>query len=129
MISSTPAIDYTERVTVMCMKATDEGCVLKEQLKTVQGAIEDHSARLTQVEHDVAQMRSEAQNGFSVINSAVNSLAQEFGVRMNNLDRRFIEEKERWGQTLRTLLTWGAKALILGSLVAMGVSTWRSFAG
>ena len=45
---------------------------------------------------------------------------------MNNLDKRIIVEKEKWGETLRKILTWGAKALILGALVAMGVNIVNS---
>ena len=110
----------------MCMKATKEGCVLKEQLQEVKTATANLDSRLTQVEHDVGKIRSEAQDGFRSLNSSINNLAHDFGERMNNLDKRIIVEKEKWGETLRKILTWGAKALILGALVAMGVNIVNS---
>lgn len=131
----------------MCMQNTQEGCVLREQLQGVKadvGAVKEDVAgvktevagvkadvgaldsRLTQVEHDMGRMRSEAQFGFRSINTALDNLAHDFGERMNNFDKRIVEEKEKWGNTLRTILLWGAKALIIGALVAMGVNVWKS---
>lgn len=106
----------------MCMRATEEGCVLaasQEELKKDVAALD---TRLTKVETDVGKIRSEAQDGFRSLNSSINNLAHDFGDRMNNLDKRIIVEKEKWGETLRKILTWGAKALILGALAAMGVN-------
>ena len=110
----------------MCMRATEEGCVLaasQEELKKDVAALD---TRLTKVETDVGKIRSEAQDGFRSLNSSINNLAHDFGDRMNNLDKRIIVEKEKWGETLRKILTWGAKALILGALVAMGVNIVNS---
>lgn len=106
----------------MCMRATEEGCVLAAQQKELK-------ERVTVLERDVANIRSETQAGFKQgaeamreINKSVSNLAHDFGSRMNNLDARIITEKEKWGEVLRTILKWGAKALILGALVAMGVN-------
>ena len=110
----------------MCMRATEEGCVLaasQEELKKDVAALD---TRLTKVETDVGKIRSEAQDGFRSLNSSINNFAHNFGDRMNNLDKRIIVEKEKWGETLRKILTWGAKALILGALVAMGVNIVNS---
>lgn len=110
----------------MCMKATEEGCILSEQQKSLAGKVENIDGRLTKVEADVGKIRSEAQDGFRSLNSSINNLAHDFGDRMNNLDKRIIVEKEKWGETLRKILTWGAKALILGALVAMGINIVNS---
>ena len=48
----------------MCMKNTDEGCVLKEQQEGLRKKVENIDSRLTQVEHDLGKMRSETQDGF-----------------------------------------------------------------
>ena len=109
----------------MCMKATEEGCVLREQLDDVKKAQAAFDTRLTKVEDDVRDMRSESQYGFRAINTALAELGHDFGARMNNFDKRIEEEKEKWGNTLRTILMWGAKALILGALTAMGVNILR----
>lgn len=106
----------------MCMRATEEGCILSEQQKNLAGKVENIDGRLTKVEADVGKIRSEAQDGFRSLNSSINNLAHDFGDRMNNFDKRFVEEKEKWGETLRKILTWGAKALILGALAAMGIN-------
>lgn len=111
----------------MCMKGSEEGCVLKEQQEEMKSQIKAMDGRLTQVEHDVGRMRSEAQDGFKALTSALDNLAHDFGERMNNFDKRIIEEKEKWGDTLRTILLWGSKAIILGALVAMGVNILKSF--
>ena len=118
----------------MCMRATEEGCELvasQDELKKDVAALD---ARLTKVEADVGKIRSEAQDGFRqgaeamrAIDTSVANLAHDFGERMNNLDKRIIVEKEKWGETLRKILTWGAKALILGALVAMGVTVCEKF--
>ena len=113
----------------MCMKASEEGCVLKEQLDEVKQVTTEFDSRLTKVEDDVKQMRSEAQYGFRAINTALDNLGHDFGARMNNFDKRIIEEKEKWGNTLRTILLWGAKALILGAGLAMGINLWKSITG
>ena len=112
----------------MCTRATEEGCMLaasQEELKKDVAALD---ARLTKVEADVGKIRSEAQDGFRqgaeamrAIDTSIANLAHDFGERMNSLDRT-MAEKEKWGETLRKILTWGAKALILGALVAMGVT-------
>ena len=110
----------------MCMRATEEGCVLASQQNELKGKVENIDERLTKVEADVGKIRSEAQDGFRSLNSSINNLAHDFGDRMNNLDKRIIVETEKWGETLRKILTWGAKALILGALVAMGVNIVNS---
>lgn len=111
----------------MCMRNSEEGCILANQQKELKAKVADMDTRLTNVETDVSKIRAEAQDGFRSLNSSINNLAHDFGDRMNNLDKRIIVEKEKWGETLRKILLWGAKALILGALVAMGVNIVKSF--
>ena len=113
----------------MCMAKSEEGCILQEQQNELKEKVAQMDERLTKVEGDVGKMRSETQEGFkagaaqmNAINTSVDNLAHDFGQRMNNFDKRFVEEKEKWGETLRKILTWGAKALILGALAAMGIN-------
>jgi len=113
----------------MCMAASKEGCVLREELAAVKAATSTLDTRLTKVEQDVANMRSETQYGFRVLNEAVVNLGHDFGARMNNFDKRIIEEKEKWGTTLRTILLWTAKVILIGVLVAMGVNVVVKFMG
>lgn len=117
----------------MCMKNTDEGCVLKEQQEGLRKKVENIDSRLTQVEHDVGKMRSETQEGFKAgaaqmhaINVAVTNLGHDFGERMNGIDRRLVEEKQKWGECLRDILKWTARVVLAGCAVAMGITAWRT---
>lgn len=117
----------------MCMRNTEEGCALSSQLAKQADKVANIDERLTKVETDVGKIRSEAQDGFRQgaeamrnINTSLSNLAHDFGSRMNNMEARIITEKEKWGEVLRTILKWGAKALIYGALVAMGVNVVSS---
>ena len=97
---------------------------LNERVTKIEG-------RMSQVEHDVGKMRSETQEGFKQgaatmqqISKSVSDLAHDFGDRMNTIDKRLVAEKEKWGETLRKILVWTVKVVLLGALVAMGVFTY-----
>ncbi|MBQ4385542.1 MAG: hypothetical protein II823_06440 [Kiritimatiellae bacterium] len=116
----------------MCTKNTEEGCILQKQQEELKGKVSNLDSRLTKVEHDVGKIRSEAQDGFRqgaeamrAINVSVANLAHDFGERMNNLDKRIIVEKEKWGETLRWVVKLSVKVLLAGALVAMGVTAWK----
>lgn len=111
----------------MCMKSTEEGCVLKEQLQEVQSATTKLDARLTQVEHDVSKMRGESQDGFKALTASLSNLAHDFGSRMNSMDARLVEEKVKWGDTLRGIAKWTVKVVLLCVLAAVGLNYGVSF--
>ena len=110
----------------MCIKATDEGCVLKVQMEEVKESTSKLDARLTQVEHDVSRMRSETQEGIRSLNTSVANLAHDFGQRFNNTEATVIAEKVAWGKTLRQILTWASIIVLSGCAVAMGVTAYQS---
>lgn len=117
----------------MCMRATEEGCILSEQQKNLAGKVANIDERLTKVEGEVGKMRSETQDGFRQgadtmrqINASIANLAHDLGERMNNLDKRIIVEKEKWGETLRKIVIWSVKVLLAGAMVAMGVTIWKN---
>ncbi|MBQ1344782.1 MAG: hypothetical protein IIY62_00325 [Kiritimatiellae bacterium] len=83
--------------------------------------------RLTQVEHDVGKMRSETQEGIRALTASVANLAHDFGQRMNTLDARIVAEKEKWGTTLRSIVTWAVRTILAGCAVAMGVTAYKQF--
>ena len=119
----------------MCMRATEEGCILQEQQAELSDNVQNIDARLTKVEADVGKMRSETQEGFrhgaeamQQISKSVSDLAHDFGDRMNTIDKRLVAEKEKWGETLRKILVWTVKVVLLGALVAMGVFTYTNVA-
>ena len=120
----------------MCMKATPEGCELRDELKETKTAVASLDTRLTKVESDVAKIRSESAEGFKAgaeamrqLNTSIANLAHDFGDRMNNLDKRIITEKEKWGETLRSIVTWAVRVILAGCAVAMGITAWRSLMG
>lgn len=99
---------------------------LNERVTKIEG-------RMTQVEHDIGKMRSETQDGFRqgaesmrAINTSVSNLAHDFGERMNGIDRRLVEEKQKWGDTLRMVVVWSVRVILAGAALAMGITAWRS---
>lgn len=113
----------------MCMKSTEDGCVLKTQMEEVKQATANLDQRLTQVEHDVGKMRSESQDGFKALTASLSNLAHDFGSRMNNIDARLVAEKEAWGSTLRSVVLWTVRVVLAGCAVAMGITAYRSLIG
>lgn len=106
--------------------------------KTDDDAVENHVAklhvrvntvekRLGQVEHDVSTMRTETKDGFKTVLHSINGLAVEFGTRMNTLDQRIVDEKAKWGDTLRSIVLWSVRVLLTGALAAMGVTICKNF--
>ena len=118
----------------MCMRNSEEGCILQEQQAELSDKVQNIDARLTKVEADVGKMRSETQEGFRhgaeamrEINVSVSNLAHDFGDRMNTIDKRLVTEKEKWGETLRWCVKLSVRVLLAGAAVAMGITTLRMF--
>ena len=104
-------------------------CDWKPDFDTLNKRVDGIESRMSQVEHDVGKMRTESQDGFKALTASVANLAHDFGDRMNNLDKRIITEKEKWGETLRSIVTWAVRVILAGCAVAMGVTAWRSLTG
>lgn len=109
-------------------------CEWKPDFDELSGRVTNIEERMTQVEHDVGKMRTETQDGFrqgaeamQQINKSVANLAHDFGDRMNNLDKRVIAEKEKWGETLRWIVKISVRVLLVGALVAMGITVCDKF--
>ena len=113
----------------MCMKATPEGCELRDELKETKAAVASLDTRLTKVESDVGKMRSETQEGIRALTASVANLAHDFGSRMNSMDARLVEEKVKWGDTLRKMLLWAVRVILAGCAVAMGITAWKTLVG
>lgn len=118
----------------MCMRNSEEGCVLQAQQAELKAKVANMDERLTKVETDVGKMRSETQEGFKQgaeamqqISKSVSDLAHDFGDRMNTIDKRLVAEKEKWGETLRWVVKMAVRVLLAGAAVAMGVTTLRMF--
>ena len=110
-------------------------CDWKPDFDSLNERVNGIENRMSQVEHDVGKMRAETQDGFKQgaeamqqISKSVSDLAHDFGDRMNTIDKRLVAEKEKWGETLRKILVWTVKVVLLGALVAMGVFTYTNVA-
>lgn len=84
-------------------------------------------SRVAKVESSVSSMRSESAMGFRDLHKCVDSLAHDFGDRMNNLDKRIVAEKEKWGDVLRSVVIWTVRVLLAGCAVAMGITLTKEF--
>ena len=100
-------------------------CDWKPDFDALNKRVDGIETRMSQVEHDVGKMRSESQDGFKAINASLSNLAHDFGSRMNNIDKRLVEEKEKWGNTLRSIVIWTVRLVLTGCAVAMGVTAYK----
>ena len=108
-------------------------CEWKPDFDGLNDRVTSIEGRMTQVEHDLGKMRSETQDGFRqgaetmrAINTSLSNLAHDFGERMNGIDRRLVEEKQKWGDTLRMVVVWSVRVLLAGAALAMGITAWRT---
>jgi len=111
----------------MCMRNTEDGCVLAAQQNELK-------ERVTVLEHDVAKIRAETQEGFKQgaetmreINTSVANLAHDFAQRFNNIETTVVAEKVKWGETLRWVVKVAVKVILAGAAVAMGVTAIQNF--
>lgn len=118
----------------MCMKNSEEGCVLLAQLEAVKNDVVSLDRRMTAQEDAVAKMRSETQEGFKhgtesmrEINVSVANLAHDFGQRFNNIETTVVAEKVKWGETLRWVVKVAVKVILAGTLLAMGINAIDKF--
>lgn len=114
----------------MCMRKTEEGCILAEQQAALKKEVSSLDERIDKLESEFASMRSETQDGFKQgavamreISASVSNLAHDFGQRFNNIETTVVAEKVKWGETLRWLVKKTAIVILAGAAVAMGVSS------
>ena len=97
-------------------------CEWKPDFETLNTRVDVIETRLTQVEHDMGKMRTESQDGFKALTASLSNLAHDFGSRMNSMDARLVEEKVKWGDTLRGIVKWTAKVILICVLAAVGLN-------
>ena len=118
----------------MCMRNTEEGCILSEQQSALKKEVLSLDERMDKLEKDFATMRSETLDGFRQgaevmreIGESVANLAHDFGQRFNNIETTVVAEKVKWGETLRWVVKLTVKVVLAGSAVAMGVTAIEKF--
>ena len=104
-------------------------CDWKPDFDTLNKRVDGIESRMSQVEHDVGKMRTESQDGFKALTASLSNLAHDFGSRMNSMDARLVEEKVKWGDTLRKMCLLAVRVILAGCAVAMGITAWRSLMG
>lgn len=111
-------------------------CEWKPDFDALNKRVNGIETRMTQVEHDVGKMRTETADGFRQgaetmrqLNTSISNLAHDFGSRMNAIDARLVEEKVRWGDTLRKILLWAVRVILVGALAAMGLTAYKTVFG
>lgn len=118
----------------MCMRNSEEGCILLEQQAALKKEVSSLDERMDKLEKDFATMRSETQDGFKQgavamreISASVSNLAHDFGQRFNNIETTVVAEKVKWGETLRWVVKVSVKVILAGAAVAMGVASIHNF--
>ena len=102
----------------MCMKSSD--CELNERVNAI-------DKRVTNLEGNVAEMRRESRDGFAQLSASVNALGHDFGERMNTLDKKIVDEKSKWGDTLRKIVQWTVGTVLALAGAAAGVNIVGKF--
>jgi len=74
--------------------------------------------RVTALEAEVGELRKDTNTGFNSVNSNIETLSQQ----ITNMDKRIIEEKQRWGETLRGIVKWTVRAILAVVTYAAGVN-------
>lgn len=77
--------------------------------------------RVTALEGEVADMRRETRDGLAAVNANIETLSQQ----MTNMDTRMLamaDEKRKWGETLRGIVKWTARAILAVVTYAAGVN-------
>lgn len=115
----------------MCMRNnSEESCEVAKSLAALDGRVDAVEKRMDKIEGSLSV-------GFTQVNAAISNLANQFGERMNTLDKRIVEEKAKhderidsnrlaWHDTLRKVVTWTATVVLSGASVAMGVSIYKN---
>lgn len=120
----------------MCMMAKNsekESCEVAKNLAALDSRVDGLEKRMDKIEGSLSV-------GFTQVNAAIGNLAQQFGDRMNTLDRRIVEEKAKenerkyaeqvkWGEVKRNITTWAARLILLGCASAIGLTARKVIFG
>jgi len=83
---------------------------------------DDLEERVTELEETVTQLRSETRTGFNSVNTNIETLSQQ----ITNMDKRIIEEKQKWGDTLRGIVKWTVRSILAVVVYAAGLNLTKS---
>lgn len=107
----------------MCMKNNkEESCEVATNLAALAGRVGNLETRMDNIEGSITI-------GFTQVNTAVQQLATDFGQRMNTLDLRIVEEKAKWGDTLRGILVKAVYVILGLAATAGGMTCYKAIFG
>ncbi len=101
----------------MCMKNSEEGCVLSTQQKELAERVDKLEKQMVEVQAIQKQMRSELQQGFADLKTQIGNI---------------YEERKEWSKWMRENLPkaakWVGKWIVILTGVAIGASNIRDIA-
>lgn len=116
----------------MCKEATN--CELRDRVNELGNEMADVKSRLSKVETGMDSMRIETRDGFRQgaevmreIGASVSNLAHDFGQRFNNIETTVVDEKVKWGETLRWSVKVIVRVLCALALAAGGITVAKLF--
>jgi len=77
--------------------------------------------RVDAIESRLTAVESATRDGLAAVNGNIETLSQQIA----NMDRRIIEEKVKWGETLRGIVKWTVRAILAVVTYAAGVNLTR----
>ena len=109
----------------MCMMKNSgekEACEVANNLAALDG-------RVTKVEERMNKIEGSLNDGFKSLSVSISNLGHDVGNRVNLIEKKVVDEKQKWGKSFRKWLDWIVKLLILGCGTAMGVTAWKLIFG
>lgn len=100
----------------MCMAAND--CKLQERVNNLESEVTELRGDVTRLKSDVAELRNESAQGFKALNEKLDAMIAPV-----------VAEKVKWGDTVRSIVTWAARVILLGAATAMGVTAYKMSIG
>lgn len=79
--------------------------------------------RVDAIEQRLSAVESATRDGLAAVNANIETLSQQ----MTNMDKRMVEEKVKWGETLRNCVKWVVRGLVAVAVYAAGVNISESF--
>lgn len=77
--------------------------------------------RVDAIESRLTAVESATRDGLAAVNGNIETLSQQIA----NMDKRIIEEKVKWGETLRGIVKWTVRAILAVVTYAAGVNLTR----
>lgn len=116
----------------MCMRSNgEEVCKLAESVSAL-------GKRVTTLESDVKDIKGNITAGFNGVNASIANLANQFGERLNLIEKKVVDEKAKhderidinrmkWHDTLRKVTLLVTYAILTSALIAVGINVASQF--